>query len=165
MEDAGELAPITKRAQLDKHIACVEPGNLDYAAIGYVLTLEGADSILTPVHLERAYAQGLRALGPAHYGPGACAQGTEADGDLGPRGAELHPEMERLGVILDVTRLNDECFFQALDCFHGRVWASHSNCCALVPHRRQRSDEQVRLLIERGAAIGMAFDAWMLLPG
>jgi membrane dipeptidase len=165
MEEAGELAPITDRAQLDEHIACVESGNVDYAAIGYVLTLEGADSILTPAHLERAYAQGLRTFGPAHYGPGTYAQGTEADGGLGPRGAELLAEMERLGVILDVTHLNDECFFQALDCFHGRVWASHSNCRALVPHHRQLSDEQIRLLIERGAVIGTAFDAWMLMPG
>ncbi len=165
MEEAGELAPITNRAQLDEHIACVESGNVDYAAIGYVLTLEGADSILTPAHLERAYVQGLRALGPAHYGPGTYAQGTEADGGLGPRGAELLAEMERLGVILDVTHLNDECFYQALDCFRGRVWASHSNCRALVPHPRQLSDEQIRLLIERGAVIGTAFDAWMLMPG
>ena len=47
-------------------------------------------------HLERAYAQGLRAVGPAHYGPGVYAQGTNAQGDLGARGRELLREMERL---------------------------------------------------------------------
>jgi len=164
MEEAGELAPLTTRAELDAHLARVETNDPGYNAIGYVLTLEGADSILSPAHLERAYTQGLRALGPAHYGPGTYAQGTEAEGGLGVRGPELLAEMERLGMILDVTHLNDECFWQALDCFHGRVWASHSNCRALVAHQRQLSDEQIKILIERGAVIGAAFDAWMLVP-
>jgi len=164
MEEAGELAPLTNRAQVDAHLMRVEHDSR-YSAIGYVLTLEGADSIRTPTHLERAYAQGLRAVGPAHYGPGTYAQGTEAEGGLGPRGPELLREMERLGMILDVTHLNDESFWQALDHFHGRMWASHSNCRALVNHHRQLDDEQIQAIIERGAVIGAAFDAWMLVPG
>jgi membrane dipeptidase len=133
--------------------------------IGYVLSLEGADSLLTVAHLERSYAQGLRALGPAHYGPGSYAQGTDASGGLGPRGRELLAEMERLGIILDVTHLCDESFWEALDHFHGPIWASHSNCRALVPHHRQFTDEQITVLIERGAVMGAALDAWMLVPG
>jgi membrane dipeptidase len=129
------------------------------------LSLEGADSILTPAHLERTYAQGLRAVGPAHYGPGRYAQGTDAAGGLGPRGRELLAEMERLNLILDATHLADDSFFEALDHFRGRVWASHNNCRALVPNNRQFSDEQIRRLIERGAVIGMPLDAWMMVPG
>jgi membrane dipeptidase len=45
------------------------------------------------------------------------------------------------------------------------VWASHSNCRALVPHNRQFSDDQIRALVERGAVIGAALDAWMIVPG
>ena len=52
-----------------------------------------------------------------------------------------------------------------MDHFHGHVWASHNNCRALVNHNRQFSDEQIKVLIERGAVIGAAFDAWMLVPG
>jgi membrane dipeptidase len=133
--------------------------------IGYVLSLEGADSILTPAHLERAYADGLRAVGPAHYGPGRYAQGTNASGGLGSAGRELLREMERLGIILDATHLCDDSFREALDHFHGTVWASHSNCRTLVPHNRQFADEQIRELIARDAVIGAAFDAWMLVPG
>ena len=40
-----------------------------------------------------------------------------------------------------------------------------SNCRALVPHDRQFRDEQIRALVQRGAVIGAAFDAWMLVPG
>ncbi len=109
--------------------------------------------------------QGLRALGPAHYGPGRYAQGTDATGGLRPGGRELLAEMERLNIILDATHLADESFFEALDRFHGRVWASHNNCRALVPHNRQFTDEQIARLVERDAIIGMPLDAWMMVPG
>jgi membrane dipeptidase len=127
--------------------------------------LEGADSLVTLSHLERAYGYGLRAVGPGHYGPGVYAQGTDASGDLGVRGRELLKEMERLGMILDATHLCDESLRDALDHFNGRVWASHSNCRAIVPHNRQLSDDHIRELIARGAVIGAALSGWMLVPG
>ena len=165
MEERGELVPIAGRASLDRHLAQWQDGAGENAPIGYVLSLEGADSIVTLHHLERAYAQGLRAVGPAHYGPGVYAHGTDACGDLGARGRELLREMDRLGMILDVTHLCDESFRDALDHFRGPVWASHSNCRALVPHNRQFADDHIKELIGRGAVIGAAFDAWMLAPG
>jgi membrane dipeptidase len=134
-------------------------------AIGCILSLEGADSLITPGHLERAYAQGLRAVGPAHYGPGRYAQGTHSTGGLPPLGRELLKEMERLGMILDVTHLSDECFRESVEIFSGPIWASHHNCRALVPHQRQLSDDQIRILIERDAVIGAPMDGWMIVPG
>jgi membrane dipeptidase len=130
-----------------------------------MLSLEGADSMVTLGHLERSYTDGLRAVGPAHYGPGTYAQGTDATGGLGPRGRELLSEMDRLGIILDATHLCDDSFWEALEHFKGPVWASHSNCRSLVPHNRQYSDEQIKALVGRGAVIGGALDAWMMTPG
>jgi len=165
MEERGELFAIHDAAGLERHLAQWNdrPPSAN-TPIGYVLSLEGADSILTPQHLERAYAQGLRAVGPAHYGPGVYAQGTNATGVMGPRGHELLREMERLNIILDATHLCDDSFRDAMDHFQGPVWASHSNCRALVDHNRQFSDDQLRELIARGAVIGAAFDAWMIVP-
>src|SRR6476620_9889917 len=171
MEERGELVQIRDRAGLDRHVnqwtTTPLPGASSQKpnAIGYILSLEGADSILTPAHLERSYAQGLRAMGPAHYGPGRYAYGTNSTGDLGTHGRELLREMDRLGMILDVTHLCDESLRDALDHFSGPIWASHSNSRALVAHNRQFSDDQIRELIQRGAVIGAAFDAWMLKPG
>jgi membrane dipeptidase len=177
MEEAGQLRQITTRKALDEHLRLWAEGRANNTVksdtsqqqpalpIGYVLSLEGADSIISIAHLERAYGQGLRAVGPAHYGPGTYAQGTDASGGLGVRGRELLQHMERLGIILDTTHLCDESFWEALEHFGGRVWASHSNCRALVPHHRQFSDEQIKALLERGAVIGAALDAWMLVPG
>jgi len=52
-----------------------------------------------------------------------------------------------------------------MDNFHGHIWASHNLCRSIVDHNRQFSDEMIKLLIERGAVIGAAFDAWMIVPG
>lgn len=164
MEERGEMVQVKDRAGLEKHLELWMNNPPPDAPVGYILSLEGADSMVTPAYVERAYAQGLRAMGPAHYGPGTYAQGTNAAGGLGPRGRELLSEMERLGVILDATHLCDDSFWEALEHFHGRVWASHNNCRSLVPHNRQFSDEQIKELIQRGAVIGGALDAWMMVP-
>ena len=168
MECRGEMQAIASRADLDAHVARWQASGDPLAErlpIGYVRSLEGADSIVTLAHLERAWHDGLRAVGPAHYGPGTYAQGTDATGGIGTVGKSLLREMERLGCILDATHLCDDSFWEALDAFGGRVWASHNNCRALVPHNRQFSDDQIRALAARGAVIGVALDAWMLYPG
>ncbi len=166
MEEAGEMRMINDRASLDAHIVewtdGTPPGK---HPIGYILSLEGADSLVTVSHLKRAWAYGLRAVGPAHYGPGRYANGTDATGEMGANGLALLKEMERLRIILDATHLCDDAFWQAMDHFHGNVWASHNNCRSIVPHNRQFSDEQLKVLIERGAVIGLAMDAWMIVPG
>lgn len=165
MELDGELVSITTSRQLEDHVKLWtngQPG--EGKAIGYILSLEGADSIVTVNHLEKAYANGLRAIGPAHYGPGRYAQGTNATGGLGPNGKELLREIERLNIILDATHLCDDSFREAMDNFHGHVWASHHNCRALVDHNRQFNDDQLKELISRGAVIGGVLDAWMMVP-
>ena len=166
MEERGELVQIRDRAALDRHLdGWLRAESTEGRPIGYILSLEGADSIVTLPYLERAYAQGLRAVGPAHYGPGVYAYGTNSSGDLGEKGRALLREIESLGIILDVTHLCDESFRDALDHFRGHVWASHSNCRTLVDHNRQFSDDHIRELVQRDAVIGVVLDAWMLVPG
>ncbi|EAR16920.1 MULTISPECIES: dipeptidase [Robiginitalea] len=163
MERQGHLRCITSAQLLDEHVRLWQEDS--GGPIGYVLSLEGADSIVEPRLLQRSYDMGLRIVGPAHYGPGTYARGTHAEGGLGPAGRELLAEMDRLGMILDVTHLSDDGFWEALEMFQGPVWASHSNSRKLVPDQRQFADDQFRALLERGAVIGTALDAWMLVPG
>ena len=165
MEECGEMVQITDAEGLNRHADNWANNSDATLPIGYILSLEGADSIVSPSRLESSYAQGLRALGLSHYGPGTYAQGTAHTGGLGPRGRELLSEMDRLGIILDATHLCDESFWEALDSFNGPVWASHNNCRALVPNDRQFSDEQIKALVDRGAVIGGVLDAWMLVSG
>jgi membrane dipeptidase len=165
MEDEGEMMQVNNLDSLEKHLnlwATDSPN--EKKRIGYILSLEGADSIVHVDYLQQAYHSGLRALGPAHYGPGRYAQGTDATGKLREGAYGLLAEMERLNIILDATHLCDDSFWDALDHFNGHVWASHNNCRALVNHNRQFSDDQIKALIARGAVIGAALDAWMMVP-
>jgi membrane dipeptidase len=166
MEEAGEMVQINNLVGLEKHVRIWNDETpIDQKPVGYILSLEGADSLVSVEHLERAYAYGLRAVGPAHYGPGRYANGTDATGQMAANGLALLDKMETLNIILDVTHLCDDAFWQAIDHFNGPVWASHNNCRALVNHNRQFSDEQLKALIQRGAVIGGALDAWMMVPG
>jgi membrane dipeptidase len=166
MEEQGEMAQIKDLRSLNIHLdVWNDDGSNEHKPVGYILSLEGADSLITVQHLERAYEYGLRAVGPAHYGPGRYANGTDATGEMNADGLALLRKMEELNIILDATHLCDDAFWQAMDNFHGHVWASHNNCRALVDHNRQFSDEMIKVLIARGAVIGAAFDAWMIVPG
>lgn len=164
MERLGQMTQITDRDGLNQHVHLWQNDPPADAPIGYVLSLEGADSILSPAHLERAYEYGLRAIGPAHYGGGRYSPGTGETGGLTELGRELLRQMMDLGIVLDATHLTDEAFWEALELYDGPVWASHNNCRALTPHQRQFSDDQIKALLERDAVIGMAFDAWMMVP-
>jgi membrane dipeptidase len=164
MEDQGEMIQITNGDQLSSHIDLWlnERAADETKPIGYILSLEGADSLVNISYLEKAYGYGLRACGPAHYGPGRYAYGTGTSEGLTKAGKELVKEMDKLNMILDVTHLTDTGFEEALDSFKGPVWASHHNCRALVNHQRQLTDDQIKMLIERNAVIGGVLDTWML---
>jgi membrane dipeptidase len=134
------------------------------APFGFILSMEGADPIVSPAHAADWYEAGLRVVGLAHYGPSAYAHGTGSPGGLTQAGKELLRVMEELNLVLDMTHLADESFWQAADHFKGPVLASHNNCRALVPGDRQFDDAQIRLIIERDGIIGAPFDAWMIVP-
>ncbi len=163
MEREGQMRQITSAEGLEQHLQQWMSGSTD--AIGYILTLEGADSIISWDHLQQRVDEGLIAIGPAHYGPGTYAFGTDSEGSIGAKGKALLREMEKRNLVLDATHLCDTSFWEAMECFSGHVWASHSNCRKIVDHNRQFADEQLKTLLERDAVIGLPLDAWMMIPG
>lgn len=172
LEQQGHVRILTDVAGLDAHVAewqawdAAHPDlSEETPPLGFVISMEGADPILAPEQLAEWKAAGLRLLGPTHYGTGRYAGGTATELGLTEIGVRLVQEMDRLGILLDLTHCSDQSFWEALDHYHGPVLASHNNCRALVPHQRQFSDEQLKAIIERNGVIGAALDAWMLLPG
>ncbi len=167
MTDSGEMAQIQGLPDLEAHIKKWEDLSIpdQDKPIGFILSLEGADSLVSLSYLEKAYGYGLRALGPAHYGEGRYAGGTGTEDGFSEAGKNLLREMDSLHMILDVTHLTDTGFIEAMEIYQGPVWASHHNCRALVKNQRQLTDDQIRVLIERGAVIGGVLDAWMLTEG
>ncbi len=171
LESQGYARIITNLAKLDSHLAEWEAWDSDdddaddAPPPGLIVSMESADSILSPDQLPEWWEAGLRLVGPAHYGPGRYAGGTGTELGLTDLGPPLLAEMERLGIILDLTHFSDQAFWQALEQTNGPVLASHNNCRALVPHQRQFSDEQLKAIFQRQGVIGVACDASMLQLG
>lgn len=165
LEQEGLLRWVKDAAALDAHVQGWQRGDGANEPLGFILSMEGADSVLSPAQVEEWWQAGLRIIGPAHYGVSPYAHGTGTEGGLFEQGPALLREMERVGMILDVTHLSDQCFDEALDIYGGPVLASHHNCRALVPDQRQLTDAQIKRLVGRGAVIGTALDNWMLYPG
>jgi membrane dipeptidase len=164
MELQGHMRMLRDWLALESHVAEWKRAGAGSTPLGYILAMEGADPILEPSQVELWWERGLRVVEPVHYGVSYYAHGTGAPGGLTAKGRDLLAAMEAVGMVLDVTHLADESFWQALEIFHGPVLASHHNCRALVPGDRQLTDEQIQALLERDAVIGAAFDSWMLYP-
>ena len=165
MVQEGHLRWIKDAQTLDKHIREWEADeNSTTRPLGFILSMEGADSILRPDQVQEWFDAGLRIVGPAHYGVSPYAHGTGTEGGLFEQGPALLREMQRVGMILDVTHLSDQCFDEALEIYGGPVLASHHNNRTLTPNQRQLTDEQTKRLIQRGAVIGHALDTWMMVP-
>ncbi len=164
MESQGHMRMLRDWPALESHVAEWKRTGGSGTPLGYILAMEGADPILEPRQVELWWERGLRVVEPVHYGVSYYAHGTGAPGSLTSKGRELLAAMEAVGMILDVTHLADESFWQALEIYRGPVLASHHNCRALVPGDRQLTDEQIRALLERDAVIGAVFDSSMLHP-
>ena len=170
LERLGEIALIKTKGELETHWKrwSDQPSlDEDSAAlpVGIVLSAEGSDPILGPSDCERWWDEGLRVASLVHYGGNEYADGTGKTGPITDLGRAMLDEFKRLGMILDITHLSDAAFFEALEYYEGPLLATHNNCRALVPGQRQYSDDQIRLVSERGGLICVALDAWMLHPG
>ena len=163
LEQQGYIRMIRTAGELENHWQRWQ--NKTNEPVGLILSMEGADPIVSADQAEEWWNAGLRVVSLAHYGESPYAMGTGVSGPLTAEGIKLLRAFDELGMILDVTHLSEPSFLQALEVFSGAVLASHHNCRALVPGDRQLSDEQIKALIERKAVIGVALDAWMLYPG
>lgn len=166
LAEMGDVRLIGNAVELDQHITSWIDWEAKTSLLppvpGLVISMESADPILTPDQLPDWKEAGVRIIGPAHYGPGRYAGGTSTDLGLTQLGTALLREMTQLDILLDLTHLTDQGFWEALDRFDGRILASHNNCRTLVPHQRQFSDRQLRAIMERQGVVGVACDNWML---
>ena len=167
LHDTGHIKLISTARELRSHIELWidDTNNIDSLPVGIVIAMEGSDAIVEPGHVTHWFENGLRVASLVHYGSSKYASGTGDDGPLTHAGIEILHQFERCGMILDVTHLCDQSFLDAVKHFDGPMLASHQNCRTLVPGVRQFSDQQIKILLERGGVIGTAMDAWMLFPG
>ncbi|MFP4349645.1 MAG: dipeptidase [Desulfococcaceae bacterium] len=131
--------------------------------IALFLSLEGADPLQNDLNLLRIfYELGVRGLGLVwsrrnYAGEGSLFHASRAKrkGGLTDFGMDLVEMAENLGMVVDVSHLNDEGFEDVMAVARKPVIASHSNCRALVPVPRNLTDGQIAALAEKGGVIGM----------
>lgn len=152
------LRLIAGLADLEQVLATWQPAHAGTPMVGLLPLMEGAEAIGDPAEVEAWAARGVRAIGPAWASNAYCG-GTAEPGDLTDLGRRLLQAMESLGLILDLSHMDEAATLTALDLYTGVVMASHSNARRLVPEHpkpnRHLTDETIARLAERDAVIGI----------
>ena len=149
---------------------CHTVADLDAATAGgqlaAILSVEGGEAIGTELAALRAlHALGVRAMGLTWNERNAIADGAgedRAQGGLTGFGREVVAEMNRLGMVVDVSHLCERSFWDVLAMSRVPVVASHSNARALCDHARNLRDAQIVALARAGGVMGMNFYARFL---
>lgn len=122
------------------------------------LTIENASALGGNLdNIANFKSRGVEIMSLTWNGENELASGVNAKGGLKAFGRQAVKEMARLGVVLDVSHLNERSFYEVCLIDSIRVVATHSNCYDICPHRRNLKKWQVRELISRGGLIGLNF--------
>ncbi|HZK43599.1 MAG TPA: dipeptidase [Syntrophomonadaceae bacterium] len=133
--------------------------NLNNDKIGAVLHLEGAEAIGTDLELLRLfYRLGLRSMGLTWNNRNLLADGVGEGpnaGGLSKFGKKTIKEMQKLGIILDLSHISEQAFFETFDYYDNPIMVTHSNVQGICSHRRNLSDEQLKTLAQNGGIVGV----------
>ncbi len=132
---------------------------LSEGKIGAVLTLENGNCLEGSLaNLRLFYRLGVRALTLTWNDDNLLGSGVEGSGGgLTEFGREVVREMNRLGMMIDVSHLSERGFWDVISLSDAPVMASHSNAFAISSHKRNLKDSQIRALSEQGGVIGLNF--------
>ena len=111
--------------------------------------------------LKEFYDEGIRYVTLCHTGNNeicdSSAQATPRWNGLSPFGREVVAEMNRLGMLVDVSHISDAAFYDVLECSTKPIVATHSCCRALADHPRNMTDDMIRALAANGGVIQINF--------
>jgi len=126
-----------------------------------MLSIEGADVIEGRIEMLGVFHRlGVRMVGLVHSLRNQLADGVtdrRTGGGLSELGVQAVEELDRLGMIIDVSHLNDDGFRDVLELTGNPVIASHSNSRAVCGHPRNMTDEMIQALAGNGGVMGMNF--------
>ena len=159
-----QLEALEREAAKTPEVAlCRSGGEIDAVLadgrIALLLALEGTPAIGIDLELFAVFHRlGIRMASFTHWARAALADGT-ADEDAGSRlpaaGVSAFHELERLGILLDVSHLAAPAVDHVLELATRTVVASHSSCRSLCDHHRNLSDEHLRGIAATGGVIGI----------
>lgn len=129
--------------------------------IAAMLSIEGSDVLEGRLSMLRIYHRlGVRMVGLVHSFRNLLADGVadnRTNGGLSRFGVEVVEELNRLGMIVDVSHLSDAGFWDVIESSKDPVIASHSNARVVCDHSRNMSDEMIKALAEKGGVMGINF--------
>ena len=133
--------------------------------IVFLTLIEGADPIENVSNLDDFYERGVRIIGPAWNNKNQYASGNDSEDGLSEEGVQLIKKMNELGITLDLSHLNEKCFWESIELTNLIPIATHSNARALTDHPRNLSDEQLKAISEKGGVIGIVLYNYFLKIG
>lgn len=131
--------------------------------IGFIIGMEGAEPLGSDIQLLRIfYSLGLRVLGLTHALRTYLADGSFLSptkmgqaGGLTDIGLSFLEHAQAMGIIIDVSHLNDPGFWDVMKFAKAPIIASHSNCRTLCDHQRNLTDDQIKAIADSGGAVGV----------
>jgi membrane dipeptidase len=167
-EEHNELPELRRPPQMEGLLTQNPEGMLIKGnPVGVVVLMEGAEGVHEPAELEEWWARGVRIIGPAWTGTRFCG-GTGQPGPLTSEGYALLEGMAGLGFTLDLSHMDEQAVYQALDFYEGPIIASHANAIALLKGldtNRHLSNRTIQGIVERDGVIGIVPYNPFLLPG
>ncbi len=126
-----------------------------------ILSVEGAQAIEERLEvLQELWDHGVRSIAPAHFTSNGWAD-SSADqprhGGLSALGRQAIREINRLGMIIDVSHISDQGFWQVLEASTAPVFASHSSARALHDHPRNLTDDMIRAIGQKDGIVGITW--------
>ena len=141
--------------------------------IAAIMHMEGAEAIDPGFEmLDVLYAAGLRSLGPVWSRPTIYAEGVpfafpagpDFGGGLTADGVRLVAKCNQMGVMLDLSHLNEAGFWDVARLSDAPLVATHSNAHAITPHSRNLTDKQLDAIAESNGMVGLNFATAMVRP-
>ncbi len=128
--------------------------------IAVIIHFEGGEPVNDDLGFLRTFhALGLRSMGLTHNYRNEIADSVEerSGSGLSNFGVDLIHEMDRLGIVIDVSHLSKEGFWDVIQIAENPVIASHCNARSLCDHKRNLNDEQIRAIADKGGIVGACF--------
>lgn len=152
--------------EVDSAVLTTDPDeayiNKSNGKISVFLGLENGAAIGSSLkELKAFYDVGVRYMTLCHTGNNlicdSCATSTKRWNGLSPFGREVIAEMNRIGMLVDVSHISDDAFYDVIECSEKPVVATHSCCRALADHPRNLTDDMIRRIAEKGGVIQVNF--------
>ena len=136
--------------------------------IAAIISVEGGEPLEGEISsLRTCYRLGVRSLTLTHFPRNELGDGSGSDSKshLTEFGREVVTEMNRLGMLVDISHLNETGFWDVIELSKDPVLATHSNCKSICSHHRNLTDDQISALSDKGGVINLSFCASFIKEG